>query len=500
MQWLLIIVSSLVLFAVAPYARTAGEFFGGRRQDKQPGQIALIASLVISWLFAKSLTNAADLGLVFGLVGGVAYAAYYLSFAVAGHVIHGMRTRGGFRSIHHFLAGRFGRGAVVIFSLLISFRLFNEVWSNTMVIGSYFGAPGEDAYLLAVVVFTLLTLAYSLKGGMSSSILTDVIQMVFFGVLIVIVLGAILPKTDYNVGAFLNSGTWGWAAGGNLLLVAVLQSFSYPFHDPVMTDRGFLSDPQTTRRAFMWAAVIGFLCILLFSFVGIYGGMVGAEKPAAVAVATLLGTPLLLVMNFIMITSAASTLDSTFTSFAKLAVVDMGPSASSGGGGAAGAMSGREAREELLDGWELGERDTSEELATLNASEEPSRGFSAQSVSAGRWAMVVITILGTVPVFFSPEVLKATTVSGAMVMGLGPVFCLWWIKAPPLSFYLSVGFGLLCGILLVLGVWPEALWLTTGKYADLLSVTVVEFVGCLGLYLAGAYLGGEQSITKNNPS
>lgn len=414
---------------------------------------------MISWLFAKSLTNAADLGLAFGLVGGVAYAAYYLSFAVAGWVIYRMRTQGGFTSIHQFLSSRFGWGAVVIFSLLICFRLFNEVWSNTMVIGSYFGGPGELPYLAAVIVFTVLTLAYSLKGGMSSSILTDVIQMAFFGVLITIVLAAVLPKTDYQVGEFLTAGEWGWATGGNLLLVAVLQSFSYPFHDPVMTDRGFLSNPKTTLRAFLWAVPLGFACILLFSFVGIYGGMVGAASPAPVSVATLLGTPVLLVMNFIMITSAASTLDSTFTSFSKLAVVDLGA--------AAGA-----------------------ELGTKKAGKEK------RAVTTGRIAMIVITVLGTIPVFFSPEVLKATTVSGAMVMGLGPVFCLWWLKAPPLSFYLSVGFGLFCGILLVAGWWPESLLLTTGKYADLLSVTLVEFAGCLLLYLAGVWLVAGRTNVK----
>lgn len=452
-------------------ARTAGEFFGGRRQDRQPGQLALISSLVISWLFAKSLTNAADLGLAFGIVGGVAYAAYYLSFAVAGEVIHKMRTKGGFRSIHHFLSSRFGRGALVIFSILICFRLFNEVWSNTMVIGSYFGGPGELEYLLAVVVFTVLTLAYSLKGGMSSSILTDGIQMAFFGVLLMIILGAILPKTDYKVGEFLTSGEWRWATGGNLLLVAVLQSFSYPFHDPVMTDRSFLSDPATTRRAFFWAVPIGFISILLFSFVGVYGGMVGAETPAAVNVSALLGGPILLVTNFIMVTSAASTLDSTFTSFAKLAVVDLGA--------AAGAKNVKEAGKETLN---IQLKDTH---------------FVTNNVSAGRLAMIVITVLGTVPIFFSPEVLSATTVSGAMVMGLGPVFCLWTIKVPPLSFYLSVGFGLFCGILLVIGAWPEELLFTTGKYADLLSVTVVEFVGCLLGYMAGVLFGRMHKPDQN---
>ena len=463
-QWLLIIASSLLLFAVAPLARTAAEFFGGRKKDRAPSAIALISSLVISWLFAKSITNAANLGLAFGLVGGVAYGAYYLSFAVAGWVIYRMRTVGGFTSIHHFLSERFGRSAMLMFSLLICFRLFNEVWSNTMVIGSYFGKMGDASYYLAVVVFTLLTLAYSLKGGMSSSILTDVIQMAFFGVLITVILLAILPRVEYDVVPILSSGEWKMAAGGNLLLVAVLQSFSYPFHDPVMTDRGFLSDPKTTLRAFLWAAPIGFLCILLFSVVGIYGGMAGVSGHAPVEAAKLLGGPILLVMNFIMVTSAASTLDSTFTSFAKLAVIDLG--------------AGPQVQRRLLEG------------QAIDAGLRPSIEEQSPTVSVtyGRLAMVAIVVLGTIPVFLGPEILSATTVSGAMVAGLAPVFCLWWVKAPPLSFWLSVGFGLLCGFTLVFGWWPEVLTASTGKYADLLGVTLVELVGCFGLFYAGTLL------------
>ncbi len=433
----MVIGSSLALFAVAPLARTAGEFFGGARRDRVPSLAALMSSLVISWLFAKSITNAANLGLSFGLVGGVAYAAYYFSFAVAGWVIYRLRTQGGFASIHAFLVTRFGRGAVALFTLLVSLRLFNEVWSNTMVIGSYFGAVGEMPYYLAILVFTVLTLAYSLKGGMSSSILTDVIQMVLFGLLLAVILLAIFPRVDYEVGPLLRSGTWSLATGVDLFLVATLQSLSYPFHDPVLTDRGFLSDPKTSLRAFFWATPVGFICIVLFSVVGIYGGLVGVSGQAPVEVAKLLGGPILLVMNFIMITSAASTLDSTFSSFAKLAVVDLG-------------LAGKE-----------------------------------KLVSTGRLAMIGITVLGTIPVFLNPTILAATTVSGAMVSGLAPVFCLWWMKAPPLSFYLSVGFGLLCGLVLVLGWWPASWCIGTGTYKDLLGVTVVEIFGCFGLFLLG---------------
>lgn len=327
------------------------------------------------------------------------------------------------------------------------------------------------AYYAAILVFTVLTLAYSLKGGMSSSILTDVIQMAFFGILITVILLAILPRVEYDLTPVLTSGEWTLATGGNLLLVAILQSFSYPFHDPVMTDRGFLSDPKTTLKAFLWAAPIGFICILLFSVVGIYGGISGVEGQAPVEVAKLLGGPILLVMNFIMITSAASTLDSTFTSFSKLAVVDLADKQIND-------LREREKARTLVQ-WE-DEPPVNPEHLDIQLHDTY---IVMDKVTAGRIAMVTITILGTIPVFLNPAILSATTVSGAMVAGLAPVFCLWWVKAPPLSFWLSVGFGLFCGFALILGYWPGWLMVSTGKYADLLGVTLVELVGCFGLYL-----------------
>ena len=111
-----------------------------------------------------------------------------MSFAVAGIIIYQMRVKGGFTSIHEFLTSKFGKNAMLLFSVLIIIRLFNEVWSNTMVIGTYFGVQGSANYFTAIILFTILTLAYSLKGGMSSSIFTDAIQMVLFSILLIIIL------------------------------------------------------------------------------------------------------------------------------------------------------------------------------------------------------------------------------------------------------------------------------------------------------------------------
>jgi Na+/proline symporter len=436
-QWILVIASSLILFALSPYAKTTASFFKANHNKKSPNVLVLTGSLIISWIFAKSITNAANLGLDFGLVGGVAYAGYYLSFAVAGLLIYQLRTKGGYTSIHEFLTSKFGKKAVAIFTFLIIIRLFNEVWSNTMVIGSYFGETGSSSYYTAIIVFTLLTLSYAIKGGLSSSIFTDVIQMVLFSVLLIIILYTIFSVENFNTKDIVNSGTWSFELGLNLFFAAIIQSFSYPFHDPVLTDRAFISSPKVTRKSFLWASLLGAICIILFSLIGVYAQTQGLKGQAAVEVGKAFGVVVLLVINFIMITSAASTLDSTFSSFSKLLAVDLG----------------------------LG-----------------------KSLTFGRLAMVAIAVLGTIPIFFNAEILSATTISGTMVIGLTPIFVFWNYKVPKISFYLSIGCGIIFGFLLVFKVFPEALIFTKGRYSDLLWVNVWGIFSCNLLYFVPRWI------------
>ena len=437
-QWSLIIASSLVLFLLSPWAKDTNQFFKAVQKKKAPNTFMLMGSLIISWIFAKSITNTANLGLDFGIVGGVAYAGYYLSFAVAGLVIYRMRLHGKYRSIHHFLSSKFGKSAVTIFSILIAIRLFNEVWSNTMVIGSYFGPAGTSSYYWSILVFTGLTLAYVLKGGMSSSIVTDVIQMGLFSILLAVILFTIFGNTtSTTVKEVVNSGIWSFETGLNLLFAALLQSFSYPFHDPVLTDRGFISSPKITLKSFLWASILGAICIVLFSVIGVYALSQGMQGQAAVEVGKAFGIIILLVINFIMITSAASTLDSTFSSFSKLVAMDL---------------------------------------------------KFGKSLKFGRWSMVIIAILGTIPVFLNAEILSATTISGTMVIGLTPVFLFWRGKAPKISFHLSVFSGLFFGFLLIFNWFPQALIFTTGKYADLLWINFWGIVCCLLVYIIPTWI------------
>jgi len=436
-QWWLLVFSSVAFLILSPLARSKSDFFKATFRNKAPGAGMLTGSLIISWIFAKSITNAANLGLDFGIVGGVSYAGYYLSFAIAGVVIYFMRVKGGFKSIHEFLVSKFGRGAIVIFSILISIRLFNEVWSNTMVIGSYFGEIGSAPFYWSILVFTALTLAYALKGGLSSSIFTDVIQMGLFAILLCVILWNIFSIGEMEVKEAVSSGNWTMATGMNLLFAAVLQSFSYPFHDPVLTDRGFISKPKTTLKSFLLASIFGGLSIVLFSIIGVYAQNNGMEGQAAVEVGKSFGVVILLVINFIMITSAASTLDSTFSSSSKLLTLDL---------------------------------------------------KFGKTIKSGRIAMVIVAILGTIPVFLDAEILSATTISGTMVIGLTPVFMLWNVKVPKISFYLSVICGLVFGFLLVFNIFPKSLIFTSGPYADLLWINVWGVLCCIILYLIPKWL------------
>ena len=439
--WGFLVLYGWAMYAMSPTASTVSSFFRGTDNEGRPAsEWALMMSIFISWIFAKSVTNAANLGATYGVVGGLAYATYWLSIPVAGLVIYWLRKRHGAAGLVPFLIQRYGRAAALAFALAIFIRLYNEVWSNTAVVGAYYGKAGEWQFIAAALLFTAVTLFYSLKGGLRSSIITDIVQGLLFVIVLGIVLLLVLPQ--HGPGTLLAAGEFRLAAGVDLLFVALLQVVSYPFHDPVLTDRGFITEEKTMLRAMIVSGVLGFVCIFGFSLVGVHAKLEGLPSgdnmPGAVA-ATFGAIPYFL-MTMIMIVAAGSTLDSTFASVSKL----------------------------------IGQE------VPLLAGRQP----GGRAIAIGMWAMIAVALFGNLPMIAGTDILKATTVSGTMVMGLAPVFLLApLVKYSPWSFHLAFWPGVILGILLTANAIPQSWAIGTGKYALLLGANLYGLAICFAGFL-----------------
>lgn len=377
---------------VSPNAQTVDTFFRGYAPSgSPPSLLTLTLSQVTTWIFARSLLNAAILGYLFGLPGTLAYAAYYLSFLTGGWIVDRIRFRDGFASVQSFLAARFGTAGVVCYNVLIAVRLISEVFANLLVVGLLFGADGSIAYVVAVIAIAVAAFVYSMRGGFHASLRTDVLQMVLFMVALVALVAVatgsgVLTPAALTLGPLQDAGP-GWV----LLAVALLQVISYPLHDPVMMDRGFIADRRTTQLSFYHAAWLSIVCIVAFGLLGVAAGHYRTGEEALIDTLTrLLGEAPMLVFNVALIISAMSTLDSAFASAAKLSVVDM----------------------RLL----------------------------RPGIANGRIAMAAFLVAGLVLVFLgSRDLFSAVAVSGTAALYLAPVilFCVWGRLDVPVWSYLA---------------------------------------------------------------
>lgn len=446
--WGFLVVYGALMLAMAPRAVTLGGFFNGEdNQGRHATPWLLTSSIFISWIFAKSVTNAANLGASYGLVGGLAYATYWLAIPLTGLVIYRLRRRFAASGLVSFLNQHYGRGAALAFSAAILIRLFNEVWSNTAVVGGYYGDSGSGAFIGAALLFTAVTLAYSLRGGLRSSIITDAAQSAIFIVALIWALGLVLPQ--HSPSELSSTSNWALSGGVDLLLVAGLQAFSYGFHDPVLTDRGFISEEKTMLRSFVIAGALGFVSILAFSLIGVHAQLTGlaASDNVPAALAKAMGIGALLLMTVVMVSAAGSTLDSTFSSLAKLV--------------------GRELP--WLSGHDLGQK----------------------AIGLGMATMVTFALLGNLPMLAGTDILKATTISGTMVIGLAPVFLLHGLITPTrLGFHLSFWCGIGLGLALTLNWIPPSWAIGDGKYALLLGTNLYGLALCVLGYAIPGWLRG----------
>lgn len=170
--------------------------------------------------------------------------------------------------------------------------------------------------------------------------------------------------------------------------MALPQAASYPFHDPVLTDRALVNPPSSMLRACWVAGALGGLFIVLYSPIGIAWKLSGLSGPG-------------------------------------------------------------------------------------DAPLRVARGLGA-------------AVLGNLPLFWSTDILKATTNSGTRVLGLTPPFLLRrWHRPAPLAFLLSLGAGLGTGVWVLVGHWPSDSKLGTGADGALLGQNLYGLVLCFSLYGLG---------------
>lgn len=321
----LLAIVGILSVVITPRVRTADGFFRGWNElGKAPGVLTLTFSQVTTWIFARSLLNAGILGYFYGIAGALAYSAYYGSFLTGWLIIDRLRFHHGNDNIQSFLCQRFGRLGSGCFNGLVSLRLLSEVFANLLVVGIVFEAAGGGASTAAILAVAGVTLLYSMTGGLRGSLRTDVLQMTLLLVLIIALFVVMLVHPAFDMPAILASSPDAGGPGWILLVVALLQVWSYPLHDPVMMDRGFIADQRDTRRSFLHAAWISTLCILAFGVLGVFAGLNAGDGEALLdTLGRLLGAPATLMLAAALVISAASTLDSTFSSAAKLAVKDM---------------------------------------------------------------------------------------------------------------------------------------------------------------------------------
>ena len=326
---LIVVFGAIILASIlaAPRRASVEGFFGGAGvTGGAPGLWVLLLSQVTTWIFARSLMNAAILGYYYGIAGTLAYAAYYGSFLTGGFIVGRLRANGA-RSMQDWLGSQFGTAGNGCYNLVVALRLLSEVFANLLVVGLIFNAVLAGSGTPAILVVAVLGLGYSAWGGLSAALRTDVVQMLVFLVVFGAAFAALIVSPDFDIGAVLTApGASGPYNGWVLLVVALLQVFSYPAHDPVMMDRGFLADEATTRASFLHAFWISTLCIIGFGFFGIQASLSGAAYEGE-----LIGTWSVMFPGWIfvalmisLLVSALSTLDSALASAARLVVEELG--------------------------------------------------------------------------------------------------------------------------------------------------------------------------------
>ncbi len=325
-SFIVIIILGLASFLfISRKSNITGFYLGLMEDSKEPDLLTITFSQVTTWIFSRSLLTAAVLAYYYGLPGAMAYTAYYFSFLTGGYFVLNVRKKYNVNSILDFFEKEYGVVGKFTYSTIVTVRLISEIFANLIVIGLIFGGEGSNEYNISIVLIMILAFSYSFLGGFRNSIKTDFFQMIVFLILMLFLIVSIyFSNFQIEANLLLKKVNDFSNPGYALIGVAFLQIWSYPLHDPVMMDRGFVCGYKKTKQSFFLAFLLSSLCIFVFSLLGIFLSEISLERISFFeAIKFHFGDNISYIVFLLLIVSAMSTLDSTLSSASKLVVLDL---------------------------------------------------------------------------------------------------------------------------------------------------------------------------------
>lgn len=272
-------------------------FLGGR----QMGAFPLTLSTMATQLSAISFISApAFVGLREG--GGMVWLSYEFAVPVAMlllmvYVLPAL-YRSGVVSIYDFLERRFDLSTrLLISAVFMVSRAFGTgitIYATALILNSVMGVE----FLTAIAIIGLVTIIYSLQGGMKAVVYSDAIQMmlIFFGVIVIAVfalqnLGGIdefLANVDTTRLEVLRADSLGFSGDEWGLLPMIMGGIvlyaSYYGCDQTQAQRTLSAkDERTVRRILMFNGLARFPIVLMYCTAGLILGTFADVTPAFMA-------------------------------------------------------------------------------------------------------------------------------------------------------------------------------------------------------------------------
>lgn len=268
-------------------------FLGGREM----GTFPLTLSTMATQLSAISFISApAFVGLREG--GGMVWLSYEFAVPLAMlflmvYVLPAL-YRSGVVSIYDYLERRFGRSTRFLISIVFltsrSFGTGITIYATALILNSVMHID----FLTAITVIGVVTVIYSLQGGMKAVVYSDAIQMIliFFGVIMIatyalINLGGVdvfLANVDTTRLTVLRTDSFGFSGDewGLLPMIfgGVVLYASYYGCDQTQAQRTLSAkNEKTVRRILMFNGLARFPIVLLYCTAGLILGTFAAATP-----------------------------------------------------------------------------------------------------------------------------------------------------------------------------------------------------------------------------